>query len=239
MDLRFAGLAPSAAEQAALDDLLGRPLDAPASNWRGNGSLGQRRHLLLPALHAVHDAVGWISRGALDEIARRLEVAPADVFGVASFYGLFSLEPRPLRVIHVCTDLACRMAGSGRLVEGLDASENAALSESPCLGVCERAPAVLVTQYGDGRGEAVVAPASPPDVVHALTEGLPGLAPEPDVGAAVPQVGEPGLVLLRRVGVVEPTGTPSCPAAAIGAIPRLRNRLSWFFRAMTICGYLR
>jgi len=205
MDLRFAGLAPSAAEQAALDDLLGRPLDAPASNWRGNGSLGQRRHLLLPALHAVHDAVGWISRGALDEIARRLEVAPADVFGVASFYGLFSLEPRPPRVIHVCTDLACRMAGSGRLVEGLDASEDAALSESPCLGVCERAPAVLVTQYGDGRGEAVVAPASPPDVVHALTEGLPGLAPEPDVGAAVPQVGEPGLVLLRRVGVVEPT----------------------------------
>src|ERR671939_473729 len=120
MDLRFAGLAPSAAEQTALDDLLGRPLDVPATNWRGNGALGQRRHLLLPALHAVHDAVGWISRGAVDEIARRLEVAPADVFGVASFYGLFSLEPRPPRVVHVCTDLACRVAGSGELIAGFD-----------------------------------------------------------------------------------------------------------------------
>src|SRR5919202_4972403 len=114
MDLRFAGLAPSAAEQAALDDLLGAPIGG-SENWRGNGSLGQRRHLLLPALHAVHDAVGWISRSAVDEIARRLEVAPADVFGVASFYALFSLEPRPPRVVHVCTDLACRMAGSERL----------------------------------------------------------------------------------------------------------------------------
>jgi NADH-quinone oxidoreductase subunit F len=205
MDLRFAGLAPTAAEQAALDDLLGRSLDAPASQWRGNGALGQRRHLLLPALHAVHDAVGWISRGAVDEIARRLEVAPADVFGVASFYGLFSLEPRPPRVVHVCTDLACRIAGSERLVEGIESTENAVLSESPCLGVCERAPAALVTQYGEGGGEAVVAPASPSDVVGALSEGLGGIGSEPDVAAAVPQRGDPNLVLLRRVGVVDPT----------------------------------
>src|SRR5438067_787658 len=160
MDLRFAGLAPSAAEQAALDDLLGRPLDAPASNWRGPGALpaspdrhhwalAQRRHLLLPALHAVHDAVGWISRGAVDEIARRLEVAPADVFGVASFYGLFSMAERPQRVLHVCTDLACQ-TGSASLVEGLRkrcgpsgdtwptcADGQATWNESPCLGVCE------------------------------------------------------------------------------------------------------
>jgi len=204
VDLRFAGLAPTAAEQAALDDLLGRSLDAPASHWRGNGALGQRRHLLLPALHAVHDAVGWISRGAVDEIARRLEVAPADVFGVASFYGLFSLEPRPPRVVHVCTDLACRIAGSDRLMEGFGSSETAMLSESPCLGVCERAPAALVTQYGDGHGEAIVAPAAPSDVAGALTDGLAAIASEPDVAAAVPQRGEPNLVLLRRVGVVDP-----------------------------------
>jgi NADH-quinone oxidoreductase subunit F len=204
VDLRFAGLAPSAAEQAALDELLGRSLDPPASQWRGNGALGQRRHLLLPALHAVHDAVGWISRGAVDEIARRLEVAPADVFGVASFYGLFSLEPRPPRVVHVCTDLACRIAGAERLVGAVKSTEDAVLSESPCLGVCERAPAALVTQYGEGGGEAVVAPASPSDVVAALTEGLPGIAAEPDVAAAVPQSGNPNLVLLRRVGAVDP-----------------------------------
>ncbi|HYT39118.1 MAG TPA: NAD(P)H-dependent oxidoreductase subunit E, partial [Acidimicrobiia bacterium] len=135
MDLRFAGVAPSGAEQAALDHLLGALSQAAhaaaiggtppvprVESWRGNGALGERRHLLLPALHAVHDATGWISRGALDEIARRLEVAPADVYGVASFYGLFSLTERPPRVVHVCTDLACRMAGSDRLVEGAGAN---------------------------------------------------------------------------------------------------------------------
>ncbi|HTC82035.1 MAG TPA: NAD(P)H-dependent oxidoreductase subunit E, partial [Acidimicrobiia bacterium] len=215
MDLRFAGLAPTAAEQAALDRLLGAPLDG----WRGNGALGERRHLLLPALHAVHDATGWISRGALDEIARRLEVAPADVYGVASFYGLFSLAERPPRVVHVCTDLACGMAGSGAIVAALTerhgppgrgetwpacAGGAATWAESPCLGVCERAPVALVTEYGEGHGEAVLAPADGAEVEAALAGGPPAVAPEAPVGAAVPQAGDPRLILLRRVGVVDP-----------------------------------
>ena len=266
MDLRFAGLAPTAAEQAALDHLLGPPVDrlgGPAEHWRGAGAprgrqanlpgaFGQGRHLLLPALHAVHDAIGWIGPGALDEIARRLEVAPADVYGVASFYGLFSLAERPPRVLHVCTDLACQ-AGSAPLVEGLRAAcgppghgevwpacagGDATWTESPCLGVCERAPAALVTQYGEEHGEAVLAPAAIDDLVRVLAEGLTAVPAEPPVGVAVPQAGLPApstdtlgfpvtlsrsqrqnvtgipegplpiggtdLVLLRRVGVVDP-----------------------------------
>jgi NADH-quinone oxidoreductase subunit F len=206
MDLRFAGLAPTAAEQAALDGLLGaafeRPGGASEIMWRGNGVLGERRHLLLPALHAVHDAVGWISRGAVDEIARRLEVAPADVYGVASFYALFSLAERPPRVLHVCTDLACQ-AGSAPLVEALRercgppghgdawptcAGGAATWAESPCLGVCERAPAALVTQYGEGHGEAVLAPATVEALVTALDGGPAAVAPEAPVADAVPQV---------------------------------------------------
>jgi NADH-quinone oxidoreductase subunit F len=212
MDLRFAGLAPSGAEQAALDDLLGTPADS----WRGNGA---RRHLLLPALHAVHDATGWISRGALDEIARRLEVAPADIYGVATFYGLFSLAERPPLVVHVCTDLACQMAGAGGVVDALlerhsppghggtwptCAGGAATWTESPCLGLCERAPAALVIRYGEGGGEAVMAPVDLGSVEAALTDGPPAVAPEAPVVAAVPQAGAADLVLLRRVGVVDP-----------------------------------
>src|SRR5436853_3352144 len=190
MDLRFAGLAPTAAEQAALARLLGAPLDG----WRGNGALGERRHLLLPALHAVHDATGWIGRGAVDEIARRLDVAPADVYGVASFYGLFSLEERPPRVAHVCTDLACLMAGADRLVARLGPAPvagdgPATWVESPCLGLCERAPAMVVAQYGDGHAEAVAAPVSAEGVRAALEEGVAAAGPERDVEDAVPQAG--------------------------------------------------
>src|SRR4051812_40368019 len=201
MDLRFAGLAPSATEQSALDDLLGPWAEAAhaaviggttpgprVESWRGDGALGERRHLVLPALHAVHDATGWISRGAVDEIARRLEGAPADVYGVASFYSLFSLAERPPRVVHVCTDLACRMAGSDGLVDALRerggppghgetwpacAGGAATWAESPCLGLWERAPAALVTHYGAAHGEAGIGPATR-DVITTPMNGGPG-----------------------------------------------------------------
>ncbi|MGH9023151.1 MAG: NAD(P)H-dependent oxidoreductase subunit E, partial [Acidimicrobiia bacterium] len=139
MDLRFSGAEASEAERAALD-----AVEAVA------GPRGSRRHLLLPALHAIHDVTGWISPGGMDEVARRLDVAPAEVYGVASFYALFSLRPRPSRVLHVCVDLACRLAGAERLVEevtqrcGPAGSEigggeavgvpTATWAESPCLG---------------------------------------------------------------------------------------------------------
>jgi NADH-quinone oxidoreductase subunit F len=153
------------------------------------------RHLLLPALHAVHDVTGWISPGGLDEVCRRLGVAPAEAYGVASFYGLFSMEPRPNRVVHVCVDLACRMVGAGEPTVG---------EESPCLGLCERAPAALVVDYGAQRQEAVVAPATP-ELLAAVARDGPAAAPdEPGVAAAVPQLGDPSLVLLRRVGVIDP-----------------------------------
>ena len=49
---------------------------------------------LLPALHALNDRVGWISEGALNYVCRRLTVPPAEAYGVATFYAMFSLERR-------------------------------------------------------------------------------------------------------------------------------------------------
>ena len=56
-----------------------------------------QRQLLLPAFHAVQDRVGWVSRGALNYICRRLIVPPAEAWGVLTFYHLFATEPRPPR----------------------------------------------------------------------------------------------------------------------------------------------
>src|SRR6266404_5992752 len=66
-----------------------------------------RRHLLLPALQAAQARVGWVSEGALNHICATLDIPPAEAHGVASFYALFSLTPRPSRVVHVCDDIAC------------------------------------------------------------------------------------------------------------------------------------
>jgi len=214
VDLRISGAMPTDVEAAALDILLGSD-ETAAAGHEGRS----RRHLLLPALHAVHDVTGWITPGALEEICRRISVAPAEAYGVASFYGLFSLEPRPPRLVHVCVDLACQAAGAEALAGALDerswgAPGTASWSRSPCLGLCERAPAALVTEYGPDRAEAVVAPASIDGLIAALELGVESTEPEPDPAMALPQsfrgtppdprVGDPALVLLRRIGAVDP-----------------------------------
>ena len=106
MDLHFTSAAPSDAERGAVDALLGARSDERGADARG------RRHLLLPALHAVQERVGWISAGAVNYIGERLAVAPADIYGVATFYALFSTKPRDPTVVHVCDDIACIGAGA-------------------------------------------------------------------------------------------------------------------------------
>jgi len=220
MDIVLHNEAPSAAERDAVDAVLG----PPASSWegatersardervaRGGHAARARRHLLLPTLHAVQARVGWISRGALNYICQRLTIPPAEAYGVATFYALFSLEPQPPVVAHVCTDVACIARGSADLVADLErtvgpegehpGNGQAIWLQSPCLGVCERAPAVMVTEAGDVPRERTVAPARAPDIASMLSGG--DAPPEPP--PSVPQAGDPSLRLLRRVGVVDP-----------------------------------
>jgi NADH-quinone oxidoreductase subunit F len=112
-----------------------------------------RRHLLLPALRAAQRRVGYVSEGALGYASRRLDVPPADAYGVATFYALLALEPREPEVLHVCTDIACKLAGA-ELPPGAHAS--------PCLGLCERAPAALRTIAGPAPREEQIPAESPP-----------------------------------------------------------------------------
>jgi NADH-quinone oxidoreductase subunit F len=209
MDLKVASARATDVERAAVDALLG-PAPAAAQGGardaadhflaRGGAVLRELRHLLLPTLHAVNDRVGWISRGAINYIAERLDVAPAEIYGVATFYALFSLDERPLRQVHVCVDLACRAAG-GLAEHDLPPGTH----PSPCLGACERAPAALVIESGDPQRRALFAPATPVEVRRIVDGTWPDA--EAPVIASVPQVADDdqSLVLLRRVGRVDPT----------------------------------
>ncbi|MBC6462539.1 NAD(P)H-dependent oxidoreductase subunit E, partial [Actinomadura sp. HBU206391] len=185
--------------------------DADLRSARAGHQARARRDLLLPALHAVNDRTGWLSEGAMDYICRRLTVAPAEAYGVATFYAMFSTRPRPARVLHVCTDLACEARGAAALCEGLEdrlgppgtADGGVVWHHSPCLGLCERAPAALLLEAGTTPRTAVTGPATVDSVLAAAHD--PGSAgAEPPAGVAVPQAGDPGLVLLRRVGVADP-----------------------------------
>jgi NADH-quinone oxidoreductase subunit F len=219
VDLHFGDSKPTDEERAAIDGLLGPPesswegaardeMTAADLRWaRGGREARERRDLLLPGLHAVNDRIGWISEGALDYLCRRLTVPPAEAYGVATFYAMFSVKPRPATVLHVCTDLACAAAGAAELCAGVEArlgpGSGVGVERGPCLGLCERAPAVLAVRAGDPVRTAVSAPTTVARAAEAAS--APGSAPEePPAAFAVPQAGDPSLVLLSRVGVVDP-----------------------------------
>src|ERR1700676_859735 len=126
MDLKLSGGAASAADRAAIDTHV--------------AAHGTARDQLLPLLHAINDRVGWISRGAIDHLSLTIDVAPADIFGVASFYDLFSFEDRSGPTVHRCVDIACQVNGA-TVADGEHAS--------PCLGLCEQAPAALLIEPGE------------------------------------------------------------------------------------------
>ncbi|MEU3614588.1 NADH-ubiquinone oxidoreductase-F iron-sulfur binding region domain-containing protein [Streptomyces sp. NPDC006872] len=220
MDLHFGDSKPTDEERAAVDALLGPPLSswegadrdgmrAADLRWaRGGREARDRRELLLPGLHAVNDRVGWISEGALDYLCRRLTVPPAEAYGVATFYAMFSVGPRPATVLHVCTDLACTAVGASELCAGIEGrlgpGGGVRVERSPCLGLCERAPAALAIKAGDPVRTAVSAPASVETAVLAAS-APDSAAEEPPAATAVPQAGNPSLTLLGRVGAVDPS----------------------------------
>jgi NADH-quinone oxidoreductase subunit F len=228
LDIHFTGAQATAEERTAVDSELG----APESSWQGgepqvterpitdtrvafNGQARGKRHRLLPVLHAIHNRIGWISPGAQNYVALRLDVAPAEVYGVASFYGMFSLQPRPRVVARVCDDIACVTRGAEKLCADLEATlgpAGAACSggraiwlRSQCLGLCERAPAALVSAAGKVCREQVSAPASAEGVRSLVDDAVQGRLPaEPDVlnlQTSVPQAAQnrESLRLLRRI----------------------------------------
>ncbi|MGW7065517.1 NADH-ubiquinone oxidoreductase-F iron-sulfur binding region domain-containing protein [Streptomyces sp. NPDC054855] len=276
MDLHFGDSKPTDEEREAVDAVLGPPesawegsadrSDADLRWARGGRAARERRDELLPGLHALNDRVGWVSEGGLDYLCRRLMVPPAEGYGVATFYSMLSVRPRPATVVRVCTDLACGGGAElcGEVSARLGPAAGVAVEASPCLGLCERAPAALVVRAGvppavlsptpplpeiaapppgvaahrldgsssnagqaetlppgraagpqmsqPGRGgvgektyvTATLAPAAP----DALTQAAlaPESAPsEPPAALAVPQAGQDGLLLLSRIGKVDPT----------------------------------
>jgi NADH-quinone oxidoreductase subunit F len=248
MDLRLGATVPATEEErAAIASVLG-PAD---TGWDGgqrtaaDGHIAYggraaraRRHLLITVLHAVQERIGWISHGAIDHIAERLTVPPAEAYGVASFYALFRTAPSPGAVVHVCDDLACQVNGAEELCErmtrrfGAEGTESAfdgagvTWQRSPCLGQCDRGSAALIQHAGADPARVGLAPADPEQIWRSLTV--------PDEGAGRPLVisSSRTVSLLRRVGQVDPSSLDSYRAS--GGYEMLRRAV-----ALTPQGVLR
>ena len=192
MDLRLMLDRPAEAERAAVDALLGADESFNGRVVYGGHSARAQRHLLLPALHAVQDASGAVSRGALAYICDRLTIPPAEAYGVATFYALFHVDGAPGPSTHVCDDIVCAQYGAEDLCQALDEA-GTSYHRSPCLGQCDRAPAVMFHAPGVGYGNA--APVNGRSVFTPVFDELPPGLVHQDVSE---------LTLMSRVGVVDP-----------------------------------
>ncbi len=121
------------------------------------GKYPDKRAVVLPALHIVHDALRSVSAAAVEEIAELLELHPAEVSDTMTFYGFFHQAEKPLgaRRVWVCRSISCMLRGGEELLTGLcqrlgvkpgetTPDGQVTLEFAECLGACEGAPCMLV-----------------------------------------------------------------------------------------------
>ncbi len=115
----------------------------------------QRRSAVLAALYLVQDQIGYLTANGMRHVAGILEMTPAEVEDVATYYVMFYREPVGKHVLQVCRTLSCALLGAERVTEALseklglkvgetDQSGLFTLMEFECLGACDRAPIVMV-----------------------------------------------------------------------------------------------
>jgi NADH-quinone oxidoreductase subunit F len=214
LDLVLPDAAPTDEERASVDAVLGPPssgwaggvreIEAEGRVARGGHDAREQRHMLLPALHALQSGAGWISPGGLRYVCERLTVPPAEAYGVATFYAMFATEQLPQTVLHICDDIACRVAGAERLIgdvqSELGSERRRQVLRSPCLGLCDRAPAALVQTFGAEAHDGAMGSVS----MRSLDPFLRGGAWSVGTGGPAPTGQHRSrLRLLRRVGVVD------------------------------------
>jgi NADH-quinone oxidoreductase subunit E len=116
-----------------------------------------KRAALLPALWVAQDVYdGWLPPEAMEEVARHLELPPAEVAGVATFYTMYNKAPRGMHAIEICHNVPCMALGAEQLIQYCERKLGVAatgettpdgiftLQRVECLGACCNAPAVQV-----------------------------------------------------------------------------------------------
>jgi len=117
---------------------------------------------IMPVLQQAQDIYGYLPAEVMDIIAKGLDVPMEEVYGVASFYSQFSLNPKGEVSIAVCLGTACYVKGSGDLINkisdiiGIQSGETSSdgkwsLDATRCIGACGLAPVLTVNDEVYGR----------------------------------------------------------------------------------------
>ena len=133
------------------------------------------------SLMIVQESRGWVPDQAVEEIAAELEVSPAEVEGIATFYDLIFRKPVGRHVIFMCDGVSCRLTGYHDVLRHLSEKLRIGFGQTTadgvftllpagCLGVCEQAPAMIV----DGAVYGNLTPKSAEEALNDIREGRGG-----------------------------------------------------------------
>ena len=107
-----------------------------------------RRSAAIPALHAAQEVHGWCSPQAIDEVATVMQLTPAYLTAVATFYDMFSTVPKPRNDVYVCTNISCSLLGADDFFEAMlaaaEGDPDVDVRSFECLGACDIAPMASV-----------------------------------------------------------------------------------------------
>ena len=128
---------------------------------------------VIAVLRQCQDVVGYLPVDLMEYIASGMNLARSDVYGVASFYALFSFEPKGRHTVKVCTGTACYVKGIKEVISricneydmeegGTSTDMRFSLEPVRCLGACGLAPVMVVNSdtHGDVTSDKVV------DILH-------------------------------------------------------------------------
>ena len=141
----------------------------------------ERHSAALPALGAAQRVHGWCSPLAIAQVAAVMQVTPAYLSSVATFYDMLRTRPTGSRYVYVCTSVACHLRDAKALYEQIEAEaleqdlQDVEVRQFECLGACEMAPMASI----DGRYVGPLDGDDARELVSALKEGrepFPGRA---------------------------------------------------------------
>ncbi len=133
----------------------------------------ERHSATLPALGAAQRLHGWCSPEAILQVATVMQVTPAYLSAVATFYDMLRTQPTGSRYVYVCTSVACHLKDAKSVYDAIAAEaleqglEGVEVREFECLGACEMAPMASV----DGRYVGPIATSEAAEFVTAVREG--------------------------------------------------------------------
>lgn len=118
---------------------------------------------LIPILQKVQDAYGFLPEDIMRYLANELEISPARIYGVATFFAHFATTPKGKHIVRVCNGTACHVKGSAAVISmvrdvlklkpGQDTTEDGmfTLECVSCLGACGLAPVMVIDETVHGQ----------------------------------------------------------------------------------------